>query len=65
MTVILVLLTFATFLLIDHFFSRKQVVVQPVLMAAKREAPARPLPGLVGGFRVPENLRYHLSLIHI
>src|SRR5271157_4713465 len=59
MTVILVLLTFASFLLIDHFFSRKQVVVQPVLMAAKREAQARPVSGLVGGFQVPENLRYH------
>jgi glycine cleavage system H protein len=58
MTVILVLLTFATFLLIDHFFSRKQVVTQPVLLAAKREQ-ARPLPGLVGGFQVPESLRYH------
>ena len=59
MTVILVLLTFATFLLIDHFYSRKQVVVQPALMSAEREAKARPVPGLVGGFQVPENLRYH------
>jgi glycine cleavage system H lipoate-binding protein len=59
MTVILVLLTFVTFLLIDHFFSRKSVVVQPAMLAAKREAPARLAPGLVGGFHVPENLRYH------
>jgi glycine cleavage system H lipoate-binding protein len=59
MTVILVLLTFATFLLIDHFFSRRQGITQPVLMAAKREGQARPVPGLVGGFEVPENLRYH------
>ena len=31
------------------------------LLAAKREGPkaARPTPGLVGGFKVPENLRYH------
>jgi len=57
MTVILVLLTFATFLLIDHFYSRKKVVAQPALMAAKREA--QPKPGVVGGFQVPENLRYH------
>ncbi|MBI3645814.1 MAG: glycine cleavage system protein H [Acidobacteriales bacterium] len=57
MTVILVLLTFATFLLIDHFYSRKRVVTQPVLMAAKREA--MPRPGVVSGFQVPENLRYH------
>src|SRR5271165_3463926 len=59
MTVILVLLTFATFLLIDHFFSQKKVVTQPVLMAAKREAVAPRVPSLVGGFKVPENLRFH------
>jgi hypothetical protein len=51
MTVLLVLLTFVTFLLIDHFHSRKQVVLQPVLQAAKREAPPRLAPSLVGGFR--------------
>src|ERR1700756_314267 len=59
MTVILVLLTFVTFLLIDHFFSHKDVVVQPAMQMATREAPARLTPSLVGGFHVPENLRYH------
>ncbi len=59
MTVILVLLTFATFLLIDHFHSQKQVVVQPAVAVAKTEKAAGPVPGLVGGFSVPENLRYH------
>jgi len=59
MTVILVLLTFATFLLIDHFYSERKVVVQPALSAAKREPQVRPVPSLVGGFKVPENLRYH------
>jgi len=61
MTVILVLLTFITFLLIDHFYSRKKVVAQPVLHVApaKREALPRLQPSLVGGFQVPENLRYH------
>src|SRR5207302_1841386 len=56
---LLVLLTFVTFLLIDHFYSRKHAV-QPVLQVApsKHEA-ARLQPGLVGGFQVPENLRYH------
>ena len=58
MTVLLVLLTFVTFLLIDHFHSRK-VVLQSVVQAAKREAPARLAPSLVGGFQVPEKLRYH------
>lgn len=59
MTVILVLLTFATFLLIDHFYSRKSVVVQPALQVAKRQGPPKLAPSLVGGFQVPENLRYH------
>ena len=59
MTVILVLLTFATFLLIDHFYSERKVVVQPALSAAKREPQVRPVPSLVGGFKVHENLRYH------
>ena len=59
MTVILVLLTFVTFLLIDHFHSRKQVVVQPALQVAGRDGRARVAPSLVGGFQVPEKLRYH------
>jgi glycine cleavage system H protein len=59
MTVLLVLLTFVTFLLIDHFHSRKQVVVQSALQVAKREAPPRLAPSLVGGFQVPEKLRFH------
>jgi glycine cleavage system H lipoate-binding protein len=58
MTVLLVLLTFVTFLLIDHFHSRK-VVVQPVVETAKHQAPPRLAPSLVGGFQVPEKLRYH------
>lgn len=57
MTVILVLLTFATLLLIDHFYNRKHLAVAPILTAAKPQP--RLVPGLVGGFRVPENLRYH------
>lgn len=59
MTVLLVLFTFITFLLIDHFYGRKQVVVQPALQLARREALPRLAPSLVGGFQVPENLRYH------
>lgn len=59
MTVLLVLLTFVTFLLIDHFHSRKVVVAQPVLQVPKRQAQPRLAPSLVGGFQVPEKLRYH------
>ncbi len=59
MTVILVLSTFIIFLLIDHFFSKKpvQVMVQPAV--SRREPVAALEPSLVGGFKVPDNLRYH------
>jgi len=59
MTVVLVLFTFMTFLLIDHFYSRKHAMVQPALQLARRDALPRLAPSLVGGFQVPENLRYH------
>jgi glycine cleavage system H protein len=60
MVVLLVLFTFVTFLMIDYFRTRK-AVVQPVLQvsANKQDAVARLQPALVGGFEVPENLRYH------
>jgi|SRR6516162_6421768 len=58
MTVLLVL-TFVTFLLIDHFHSRKQVVLPPAVQPVKREALPRLAPSLVGGFHVPEKLRFH------
>jgi glycine cleavage system H lipoate-binding protein len=59
MTVILVLVTFAAFLLIDHLYSQRRVMTQPVPMPGKHEASARLAPALVGGFQVPENVRYH------
>src|SRR5208337_3236797 len=60
MTVLLVLFTFASFLLIDHFRSRR-AVVQPALQVApaKQATLPRLQPSLVGGFAVPEHLRYH------
>ena len=60
MTVLLVLFTFASFLLIDHFRSRHAVVQPALQVAARQEAKAPRLqPALVGGFTVPENSRYH------
>ena len=65
MTVILVLFTFVSFLLIDHFHSKQAIVVQPALAKATamservKTEKIRPTPELVNGFRVPENLRYH------
>ncbi|MBA3915199.1 MAG: glycine cleavage system protein H [Acidobacteriales bacterium] len=58
MTVVLVLVTFVTFLLIDHFFSKKSAVQPAVQVASATEAPALG-PSLAGGFSVPERLRYH------
>ncbi len=60
MTVILVLSTFIVFLLIDHFFSKKaavRIAVQPAV--EPRESVPRLQPSMVGGFEVPENLRFH------
>jgi glycine cleavage system H lipoate-binding protein len=60
MTVLLVLFTFAAFLLIDHYRTRR-ALVQPALQvaAAMQDTAPRLKPALVGGFEVPENLRYH------
>ena len=58
MTVILVLLTFASFLLIDHFYSRRHAVL-PVAQTPKLETAPRLARSLVGGFQVPEKLRFH------
>jgi glycine cleavage system H lipoate-binding protein len=61
MTVLLVLAMFAIFLTIDYFYSKaKHPVLQVAPAMRKRTGPvSRPTPSLVGGFSVPENLRYH------
>ena len=59
MTVIMVLLTFAIFLLIDYVRGQKQLAKQPVLRAASQESASRVVPAMVAGFQVPENVRYH------
>ncbi len=60
MTVLLVLFTFAAFLLIDYFRTRHTIAEPMVSVAADlRNAVPRLQPALVGGFAVPENLRYH------
>ncbi len=59
MTVILVLFTFVAFLTIDYFLSRGKQPVIAVQPAVTKQV-VRPLePSLVGGFKVPESLRYH------
>jgi hypothetical protein len=59
MTVIMVLMTFAIFLLIDYVRGQKQTAKQPVVVHAIREAAPRVVPAVVAGFQVPENVRYH------
>jgi glycine cleavage system H protein len=60
MVVLLVLFTFVTFLLIDYFRTRHAAVEPALQVAGVRDASVPRLqPALVGGFEVPENLRYH------
>lgn len=60
MTVILVLSTFIVFLLLDHFISARKAVQPAVAPAVHPEVAAGRLqPSLVGGFNVPDNVRYH------
>ena len=62
MTVLLVLATFAIFLTIDYFYSKaKYPVVQlaPAISAVRATTAPGAKPNLVGGFAVPDNLRYH------
>jgi glycine cleavage system H lipoate-binding protein len=59
MTVLLVLFTFIAFLSIDYFMNRGKQPVMQVAPAVTKQV-VRPLePSLVGGFKVPEVLRYH------
>lgn len=62
MTVLLVLATFAIFLTIDFFYAKAKQPALQVAPAVRKQhgvasAPGRP--SLVGGFSVPDNLRYH------
>lgn len=57
MTVLLVLLTFATLLLIDHFYSQRKVV--PQMLPGQKKGAERLPSDVVNGFQVPGTLRYH------
>jgi len=58
MTVILVLVTFLAFIVLDYFLNRgKAVVTVPV--EARKAMPAHVRGEMVDGFLVPENLSYH------
>src|SRR5262252_4365 len=58
MTVILVLVTFLAFIVLDYFLNRgKAVVTVPVI--EKKAMPVHAPGEIVDGFLVPENLSYH------
>ncbi|HLI63131.1 MAG TPA: hypothetical protein VKV05_07005, partial [Terriglobales bacterium] len=61
MTVLLVLMMFAIFLTIDYFYSKaKHPALQVAPVLKKQTVPKLELqPNLVGGFSVPDKLRYH------
>ena len=61
MTVLLVLFTFTAFLLIDYFRTPRNIAESTINVSAAKTDSAVPRlqPTLVGGFAVPENLRYH------
>ncbi|HSP34285.1 MAG TPA: hypothetical protein VLU46_08225, partial [Thermoanaerobaculia bacterium] len=60
MVAILVILTFAVMLLIDHLVTRQPIIIAEAAPAAGPERP-RVLSPIVAGFNVPDNLRYHPS----
>jgi glycine cleavage system H lipoate-binding protein len=61
MTVLLVLMMFAIFLTIDFFYSKAKHPALQVAPAMRKQPAVAPTlkPSLVGGFSVPDNLRYH------
>ena len=57
MIALFIILTFTAFVLLDHILLRRN----PTYAEDVAAAPQRPrvLPNVVGGFKVPDNLRYH------
>jgi glycine cleavage system H lipoate-binding protein len=59
MTVLLVLATFALFLIIDYYRTRKPALQLEVKPRPAVPAPQHVIPMVVAGFRVPAHLAYH------
>ena len=60
MFIMLVLLTFVAGILLDHFLTRRKILVLDAPKSRNREAAAPKLiADVIGGFTLPENLRYH------
>ena len=59
MTVLIVVIMFAVFILIDHYLRKaKQPAAENSALVVERSTTQLPAP-LVAGFNVPDNLRYH------
>jgi glycine cleavage system H lipoate-binding protein len=58
MIALLVLLTFAVAILIDHLINRAPIQIAEAETKAAAPKP-RLIPSIVAGFRVPDNLKYH------
>jgi glycine cleavage system H protein len=59
MIALLVLLTFAVAILIDHLINRQPITVTDSDARPVPQPRPRLIPSIVAGFRVPDNLRYH------
>lgn len=59
MTVILILFTFAVFVLLDYWLAHKEAAQMPVAAVARPKPTPQIEPAFVEGFLVPESVRYH------
>jgi glycine cleavage system H lipoate-binding protein len=58
MTVLLVLITFVLLLTVDYFYSKRRAL-RPIVEPEAAAAAPRLQAGVVAGFEVPDNVRYH------
>ncbi|MGA7614760.1 MAG: glycine cleavage system protein H [Thermoanaerobaculia bacterium] len=59
MTVLLIVAMFLVIILIDHLVTRQPIPVASPAPVRQTSAESRPVPAFVGGFSLPDNLRYH------
>lgn len=60
MLALLIVLTFLVAVTIDHLLTRKPILVKAETAPLEEAAPRpRLVPAVVGGFKLPDNLRYH------
>jgi len=59
MIALLVILTFAGFILLDHLLLKRPVIFAEETAPGAANARPRRVPAVIAGFEVPDNLRYH------